>query len=178
MMAGFACALVFVLLRLGRDGRWLPLYGGFCAIIAGTSGTGGLAGLCALLLPVFNLILWGLVRHFAVGQQGRLLASGRGLLPVVMTLLLQVVLAFFGAGLGLVPTFGIGLVLAGLCAAACGVALAQFCGLIMAVDGLMVMAAILPSWGLFVTAVALWAVMVFLALVLLSRLAWLRVEEG
>lgn len=176
MMTGFACALVLLLLTLGRDGRWLPLYGLFCAAIAATSGTGALAVLCALLLPVFNLLLWGIVRHFAVGQ-GTMFAGGRGMIPVVMTLLLQFVLAFFGAGLGLVPTFGIGLVLAGLCSAACGVALAQFCGLIMAVDGLMVMASLLPSWGLFVTAVALWAVMVFLALVLLPRLAWLRVEE-
>ncbi|MBA5727623.1 hypothetical protein [Bombella mellum] len=176
MMTGFACALVLLLLTLGRDGRWLPLYGLFCAAIAATSGTGVLAVLCALLLPVSSLLLWGLVRHFAVGQ-GVPSAGGRGMMPVVMTLLLQFVLAFFGAGLGLVPTFGIGLVLAGLCSAACGVPLAQFCGLVMAVDGLMVMAAILPSWGLFVTAVALWAVMVSLALVLLPRLAWLHVGD-
>ncbi|MCX5615119.1 hypothetical protein [Bombella saccharophila] len=176
MMTGFACALVLVLMSLGRDGRWLPLYGIVCAVLAGTSGTSWVAVLCVLVLPIANLLLWGVVRHFTVGQ-GRVAARGRDVLPVVMTLLLQFVLAFFGAGLGLVPTFGIGLVLAGLCAAVCGEALSQFCGLVMAVDGLLVLASILPSWGVFVMGLALWGVLVFLALVLLPRLAWWRVED-
>ncbi|MUG04989.1 hypothetical protein GM556_05470 [Bombella sp. ESL0378] len=176
MMAGFACALVLLLMSLGRDGRWLPLYGVVCAAIAGTSGTGWIAGLAVIVLPVANLLLWGVIRHFTVGQR-RVSNGGREILPVVLTLLLQFVLAFFGAGLGLVPTFGIGLVLAGLCAAVCGEALSQFCGLAMAVDGLLVMASLLPSWGVFVTGLALWGVLVFLALVLLPRLAWWRVGD-
>ncbi len=176
MMAGFVCALVLVLLTLGRDGRWLPLYGVLCAAIVQASGMGILSVLGMVMLPVFNIVTWGIVRRFSVAEEGQV-AGGRGIMPVIMTLLLQFVLAFFGAGLGLVPTFGIGLVLAGLCAAVCGGALSQFCGLVIAVDGLFVMACVLPSWGLLVTSVALWAVMNLLALALLPRLAWRRVEE-
>lgn len=177
MTVGIALALVLVLLTLGRDGRWLPLYGVVCGLTALSSGGGVMMVLVVLVLVIFNSLAWMGVRGFSVTRVTERTQTVRAIFPVIATLAMQLVLALSGANLGLTPTLGIGLVLAGLCSAACGAPLAQFCGLLMAADGLLLMACVLASWGLFVTGIALWGVMAVLGITLLPRLAWRRTEE-
>lgn len=93
-------------------------------------------------------------------------------------LLLLLALGLSGASLGLAPVLGASVVLIGLCGAAFGPSLVQFTGLLVAADGLIVMACILQSWPLFAAAVALWGVLGALGVTLLPRLAWRRVEEN
>ncbi|MXV44766.1 hypothetical protein GS501_06915 [Saccharibacter sp. 17.LH.SD] len=177
MTVGFSLALVMVLLTLGRDGRWLPVYGVICAFTSASLGGGVLIVVAVVALLVFNMLAWLGLRGFAVSSHAERLSMMKATAPVLAILLMQLVLALSGASLGLVPTLGVGLVLAGLCSAAYGVPLSQFCGLLMAVDGLLVMACVLSSWGLLVMAVALWGVLAVLGATLLPRLAWRRVED-
>lgn len=177
MIVGIALALVLVLLTLGRDGRWLPLYGVICALTAASSTGGVMMVLVVLALLGFNSAAWVGMRGFSAARATERLQTAQATIPVIATLVMQLVLALSGANLGLAPTLGIGLVLAGLCSAACGAPLAQFCGLLMAADGLLLVACLLASWGLFVTGIALWGVMAVFGVTLLPRLAWRRVEE-
>ncbi|WP_018980255.1 hypothetical protein [Saccharibacter floricola] len=177
MTVGFALALVLVLITLGRDGRWLPLYGVLCALTAASSGSGIMAVLVVLALLLFNSGAWIGLRGFSAARTSTHVRSAEAILPVVATLLMQFVLALSGADLGLVLTLGVGLVVAGLCSAACGAPLAQFCGLLKTADGVLMVACLLGSWGLFVTGIALWSVMAVLGVTLLPRLAWRKVEE-
>lgn len=177
MTVGFALALVMIILTLGRDGRWLPLYGGICGLTVLSLENGLMSVLVAFALVFFNFIAWMGLRGFSVSDVSGHVKRKKAILPVIAILLMQLVLALSGANLGLGPTLGVGLVLAGLCSAAYGVPLSQFCGLLMAADGVLVMACVLASWSLCVTGIALWGVMAVLGITLLPRLAWRRVEE-
>lgn len=179
MIPAFACALILILLTFGHDARWLPLYGLACALACGLVKDGPIAAVSVVALLVFNLSAWLVLRGF--GERHTPSAetpSGlRGLVPIVLTLLLEIALALSGASVGLAPTLSGALVIGALCVAAVGAPLTQFCGLLMAADGLMVLSCVLSSWGLFLTAVALWGVLVVLGRLLLPRLAWRRTEE-
>ncbi|MEJ5117387.1 hypothetical protein WH158_08125 [Gluconobacter cerinus] len=173
MIVGFGVLLLLALAGLGRDGRGLPLYGLVCAFAGATVCGGILALLTSIALIGLNIGAWIWLRRFA----GHVPDRG-AVLPVVGALLLLLALGLSGASLGLAPVLGAGAVLVGLCGAAFGPALVQFTGLLMAADGLIVMACVLQSWPFFAAAVALWGVLGALGMTLLPRLAWRRVEEN
>ncbi|MBS1089132.1 hypothetical protein [Gluconobacter wancherniae] len=172
MIAGFALLLLLALAALGRDGRGLPLYGVACAFTGATVCGGLLALLTSVALISLNIVAWIGLRRFAPHTPER-----SSVLPVMGTIVLLLTLALSGASLGLTTALGAGIVLAGLCGAAFGPPLVQFVGLLMASDGLIVMACVMQSWALFATALAFWGVLAALGCVLLPRLAWRRVLE-
>ncbi|QDH14746.1 hypothetical protein [Oecophyllibacter saccharovorans] len=175
MITAFAFALVMILLTFGQDARWLPLYGIACAVACGLVQNGFLAAFSVGVLIVFNFGAWLALRSYGE-PPGPLQGQLRGLLPIVLTLLLELVLALAGASVGLAALLAVALVVGALCLVGTGTPLTQFCGLLMAADGLMVLGCVLSSWGLCLTAVALWAVLALLGRLLLPRLVWRRSE--
>lgn len=176
MSFGFSLALIFLLLSWGRDGRWLFIYGLSCIISIVSLGSGFFIYFICFCLLFINFYAWFLLRRFAPIEHYRSLSYFKMILPILMTLLLEIILAFASAGLGLVPTLSIGLILASIAIIASGQPLSQFCGLLMAADGLLVMSAILSSWSLMIAALAFWGVLALLGVVLLPRLAWKKPE--
>ncbi|GBR68326.1 hypothetical protein [Gluconobacter kanchanaburiensis] len=172
MIVGFGLLLLLALAGLGKDGRGLPLYGAACAFAGATVCSGLLAFLTSFALIGLNGLAWAWLRRFAAEAPDR-----AAVLPVVGTLALLLALGLSGAGLGLAPVLGAGVVLAGLCGAAGGPPLVQFAGLLRAADGLIVVSCVLQSWPLSLAALSLWGVLAALGVTLLPRLAWRRVEE-
>ncbi|QHI95832.1 hypothetical protein GT348_05855 [Aristophania vespae] len=176
MSIGFALCFVFIFLSLGRDAKWLAFYGLACAFTVSVIGNGPVTLVSFLLLLSLNFFAWLFLRQFTEEErkESHILAS---VLPVALTIILLLILALAGSNLGLVMILALGLTVASLCIVASGGALVQFCGLLMAADGLFVVACVFSSWTLFFTALALWGVMALLGGVLLPRLAWRKVEE-
>lgn len=187
MSAGFILALVSILLSWGRSGSGLLVYTAACLWMIASSGTGWLNCASMVVLLVCNGLVWAGLRSFSqsdkpagiyhAGIIGKRDSYLRNILPVMALLLLEFVMAFSGASLGLGPLLGIGLVLAGLCVLACGGLLAQFQGMFMAADGLAVLACLLSSRALLMIVIVLWGVLALLGFFLLPRLAGRKVDD-
>lgn len=176
MSFGFSLALICLFLSLGRDGRWLLFYAFFCILSVISLGETWLIGVVCLVILGANFSAWYLLKNFAPVDSFQEVGAFRIILPIFLTLLLEIILAFSTAGLGIIPTLSIGLILGSLAVIASGAPLSQFCGLLMASDGLLVLSAVLSSWGLFVSSLIFLAAIAVLAVVLLPRLAWQKPE--
>ncbi|MDF7673992.1 hypothetical protein PT277_07790 [Acetobacteraceae bacterium ESL0709] len=177
MSLGFALAFIFLFLSLGKGAKWLAFYGASCAMTVSMVGRGGLSVPIFFMLLLLNGSAWYFLRYFTDREEKRSFRAVATLVPVVLTVTLLLIVALSGAGLGLVLSLTFGLILASLCVVASGGPLVQFCGLLMAADGLLMVAGFLSSWPLFLTALGFWGVMVVLGVILLPRLVWRKAED-
>lgn len=177
MSFGFALNFVFLFLSLGKGAKWLAFYGASCAITVAMIGMGALSVSVFFTLLVLNTSAWYFLRHFTDRDEVHSFKKATSILTVVLTITLLLIVALGGGTMGVASNLTLGLILASLCVVASGGPLVQFCGLLMAVDGVLMEASVLSSWFLFLTALGLWGVMTVLGVILLPRLVWRKNED-
>jgi len=172
VMVPFGVLLLWSIVSLGRDGRALPVHGLLTALCIGVGARGPVA-LAAIPVALFlALAAWFGLNRFA--PQERMWRPA--VMPAIVALVLVMgVIAATRLSGG--PVLSIGVVLTGLVGVATSrTPLSQFVGLMMALDGVMVLAALHGTWPEWGAAVLLWMALATVGLLVLPRLAWLRAD--
>ncbi|GBQ09480.1 hypothetical protein [Swaminathania salitolerans] len=180
MIVLLGLTLLVALAAIGRDARILPLHGTCGAASVSLIGHGPPALAVLVLLPVLNGIGWILLGRHASWQSGDLRERRRirqaATIATAAAILLTLLTAL-AATPGLPVLICIGLVLAGLCAAALPAPLLQLVGLLCMLNGLLLLGGYCQSWPLVLAALLVWLGLIALSSWLIPRLAWLRQED-